>query len=230
MRISRWRLAGPCLALLAAVAATPASAVQTIDFNQPAFFGDGVSVSPGESVTIDGFTFTGAGRAGLDVFAIDGLPGRVGDGTPRLFANNDARVYLSAQNGAPFALLGMDFGGSWLDADKRLRWADAIEVIGYRSDGGVVTTILDLDATVAQPTLSPASLDTRFRSLSVVSFHGLGDVGAGLNNHEFVIDNLVVSQVPEPQTYLLLLAGLGLVAWKRRRRSDARHDARATAA
>jgi hypothetical protein len=37
-------------------------------------------------------------------------------------------------------------------------------------------------------------------------------------NHAFVIDNLSVSAVPEPETYAMMLAGLGLMGFMGRRR------------
>lgn len=201
-------------ALLVALLAGPVVAAQTIDFNEPRFLGDGVTLSPGDSALVmGGFSLTVVGRPYLDVFAIDDLLGKVGNQTPRLFANNDALVVLASVAGNPIDLLSVDFGGSYFD--QRLRWADAIEVTGYGANGSVLaTTSLGLERIAPDPQLKTFQFGSQFRGLSRVSFHGLGDVGPGRNNHEFVLDNLVVTQVPEPASYSLLLAGFGLLMWR----------------
>ncbi len=218
MRSSRRRRAARLCALFAALVAGPAVAAQVLDFNQTGFRGDGVTRISGDSpLIVDGYSFAAAGSPGLDFFAIDDLAGKVGDGTPRLFAFNNATVVLTSATGKPFDLLGTDFGGSWLEPGIRFRWADKIEILGYRGANLAAQAILDLDPNNA--TLSPFLFDSQFRGLSSVSFHGLGDIGAGINNHEFALDNLVVSNVPEPETYAMLLAGLGLLAWRCRSRA-----------
>ena len=51
---------------------------------------------------------------------------------------------------------------------------------------------------------------------------GLADVGDSSYTSELRVDNFTVSAVPEPETYAMLLAGLGLVgAFTRRRKSKA---------
>jgi hypothetical protein len=199
--------------LLAALVAGPAVAAQVLDFDQSSFRGNEVTVGPGDPpLLLDRYSFTAVGRAGLDVFAINDLTDKVGNGTPRLFAFNDATVALASATGEPFDLLGTDFGGSWMEPVNRFRWADKIEILGYRGATRVGQAILDLDPNNA--TLSTYLFDSQFRGLSSVSFHGLGDIGQGGNNHEFALDNLVVSHAPEPETYALMLAGLGLLAWR----------------
>lgn len=219
-------------ALFAALFVGPVIAAQRLDFNQPMFQGDGVTKGPGDSpLLLDGYSFTAVGRPILDSFAIDDLPGKVGNGTPRLFALNDSLVLLASAAGNPIDLLSVDFGGYEIDPLKRTFWADKIEILGYRGDAVVGTTILDLDPRVPEANLMTFSFGSQFRGLSRVSFHGLGDIGPDgefRNNHAFSLDNLVVSQVPEPEHYAMLLAGLGLLVW--RRRSAAARDAKANRA
>lgn len=215
MRSLRGRRSVRLCALCAALVAGPAAAIQVLDFNQPIFQRDGVTNVSGDSpLILDGYSFTAVGSPSVDFFAIDDLGDKVGDGTPRLLAFNNATVVLASATGKPFDLLGTDFGGSWTNPDDRFRWADKIEILGYRGSSTVGRAFLDLDPNV--PILSTASFGAQFRGLSSVSFHGLGDIGTGGNNHEFALDNLVVGHVPEPETYALMLAGLGLLAWRGR--------------
>ncbi|MBK8336716.1 MAG: PEP-CTERM sorting domain-containing protein [Sterolibacteriaceae bacterium] len=215
MTSSRRRRAAGLCALIGALVAGPATAAQVLDFNLSRFQVNGVTTVSGESpLILEGYSFAAVGSPGLDFFAIDDLTGKVGDGTPRLVAFNNATVVLGNATGKPFDLLSLDFGGSWTNPDDRFRWADKIEINGYRGNSAVGHAFLDLDPNV--PILSTASLGAQFRGVSSVSFHGLGDIGTGGNNHEFALDNLVVSHVPEPETYALMLAGLGLLAWRGR--------------
>ena len=214
------------LLLVSVLSAQANSASHLIDFDASRFSGDGetveadnsiVPVEGGNSISTDGFSFTALGMGG-NYIAIDDLRGKVGDGSARLYAINDVQVRLTTIDGRPFSLLGFDFGGSWRDWDKRIRWADAIEVTGFRIDGSPVGAVLDLDPTVdlTGPTsgLSPTSFGGQFQNMREVFFRGLGDTSLGRNNHEFVMDNLVVSSVPEPEAYALVLAGLGMLAWR----------------
>jgi hypothetical protein len=50
----------------------------------------------------------------------------------------------------------------------------------------------------------------------VVQFQGFGSVGYGP-----LLDNVVVTQVPEPATWAMLIAGFGLVGSAMRRRRTA---------
>lgn len=211
-------------ALLAAMLSGPAdSAIQRIDFGEQIFYEKEYEVGPGNSVLTGGYVFTVFGRAELDFIATGVLTGKVGDGsvvgtgTPRLFALNDAQVRLTHSAAHSFDLLGLDFGGSWTDSDKRDRWAASIEITGYRHGIQVARTELPLDPTNPEPRLATWLFDGQFRNLDQVFFHGFGASGQGMNNHEFVIDNLVVSHAPEPETYAMLMAGLGLLAWRCRR-------------
>lgn len=224
MRSSRRRRAAGLCALFTALVAGPATAAQVLDFNQPVFQGDGVTKISGDSpLNVDGYSFAAVGSPGLDFFAIDDLTGKVGDGTPRMVAFNNATVVLANATGKPFDLLGMHFGGSWTNPGDRFRWANRIEILGYQGSATVGQVFLDLDPSVS--TLSKVSFDSQFRGLSSVSFHGLGDIGPRGNNHEFALDNLVVGQVPEPETYAMMLAGLGLLAWRCRRRARGKRAA-----
>lgn len=210
-KIANWfRL---CCSVLALASGTAGATVHTVTFNSPQFFGDGVSVPAGEGIFTERFRFEAFGGA-LSAMAIDDQSGISGDGSPRLFALNETIIGMRRPEGRVFDLLSLDYGGSWTDPDKRERWADGIEITGVLSNGRVVqqtVSLLGLDPGLHSLTLQG------FSDLDAVFFRGLGQDGASANNREFVIDNLVVN-VPEPQTYAMFLAGLGLLAWRCRTR------------
>lgn len=213
----RSRAAGSC-ALVAAIVGCPAVAAKGLDFNQ--FVGVETTVFPfpvNPPLLIDGFSLTAVGRPDQDPFEIGDLPLMVGEGSPRLHAINDSLVLLASAVGDPINLRSLDFGGSFLAAGDRTRWADKIEILGYRGDEIVGRKILDLDPTLPTPSLMTSWFGREFHCLSRVSFHGLGDIGPDgvfRNNHEFVLDNIFVTHAPEPETYAMLMAGLGLLAWR----------------
>ena len=61
---------------------------------------------------------------------------------------------------------------------------------------------------------------TSFEGSNRAGFQGLGDEGWGLNSVE--ITGNTVAAVPEPETYAMLLAGLGVIGFMSRRRTAAR--------
>lgn len=67
------------------------------------------------------------------------------------------------------------------------------------------------------------SIDTAWDSYDEGRFLGFARASAdiygfGLSNGTFVVDNLTISPVPEPETYAMFLAGLGLLGAASRRR------------
>jgi hypothetical protein len=68
------------------------------------------------------------------------------------------------------------------------------------------------------------SIDTDVNNYDEGKFVGFARASAdiyrfGLSNGTFVVDNLTISAVPEPETYAMFLAGLGLLGAASRRRS-----------
>jgi hypothetical protein len=97
-------------------------------------------------------------------------------------------------------------------------------IAGAFSSGVIVVTATDADGAVSS-TIAAATTDSFLGfvssrgALSSVSVSSIQPLGAA-----FVwptVDNLVLAAVPEPETYALLLAGLGIVGFMaRRRRAD----------
>lgn len=202
-------LLGACCGLSMLLSNAAYAMISTVDFNSPNFFGDGVFVPAGSSFSTERFTFTAVGGTN-DYVSVDTQANITNNGSPRLFVGNQTEVVMWRPSGRAFSLLGLDYGGSWTDADKRNRWADSIEIIGVLTNGTTIQTSLNLAG--LDPALHTATFQG-FCDLDAVIFRGLGAGGVNANNREFVLDNMVVN-VPEPQTYALFLAGLGLLAWR----------------
>lgn len=145
------------------------------------------------------------------------------NGTPSLFADgsygnlaggSNANVYLSGNTNQ----YSYDPYGSIVDTftikqiygfDASTYWTGAtgkIDVIGHFNDGTAVTTRFDIDSTWKHFTLP----DT-YKYLVGVEFRD-HESGAFLSAPGFGLDNIVLT-IPEPQTYAMLLAGLGLLGF-----------------
>lgn len=115
-----------------------------------------------------------------------------------------------------FSLTGLDLAGLLGSGGGQVSDNFSIHISGTRIDGTVVSG--------KQPfQLSPGAF-THFGSSYFSGFTGLKSVtfsGIGTNAARYVgVDNLslTITPVPEPETYALLLAGLGLIAAVNRRR------------
>jgi PEP-CTERM motif len=176
--------------------------------------GDGTFMQ-NNAVVSDGFTVAhsgsfaqvlgGAGQGGTDFS---------GNGSHRLISFNTSTITLSAVDGGAFGATGFDGGESWIYAGNPHYWATQIMVVGTYASGGTTSQTFDLDL-VKNPVagLQHFAFNGSFQNLNSLAFSGIG------GNPEFSIDNVAVTAaVPEPETYALLLAGLGAVGFVARRR------------
>jgi len=88
---------------------------------------------------------------------------------------------------------------------------NSLQVLAYDINGNVLETFT-------------STIDTAFDGYDEGRFIGFARASAdiygfGLSNGTFVVDNLTISAVPEPETYAMFLAGLGLLGAASRRRS-----------
>ncbi len=115
-----------------------------------------------------------------------------------------------------FSLTGLSLAGLLGDGGGQAADNFSIRITGTRVDGTIVGGQEDFR-------LSPGAF-TQYGSTSFSGFTGLKSVsfsGIGVNAARYVgVDNvsLTITPVPEPETYALLLAGLGLIAAVGRRR------------
>ncbi|HMV55201.1 MAG TPA: PEP-CTERM sorting domain-containing protein [Rhodocyclaceae bacterium] len=195
-------LAGAVFALF-----TGGTAAGQVDFDEGDAF-----VWGGQSVLSGGYSFLAVSQGPLAFAQIDAQPDIVGNGSRRLLAGNRTEIAMTRVGGGKFDLLGLSLGGSWTDPDKRFRWADAIEIVG--SSGG--TPIMRRVDLLSSPARLQSFLLDDFVGLDSVLFRPVRYDTALGSNYEFVLDDLRVASVPEPEAWLMLGAGLALLALRRR--------------
>ena len=94
--------------------------------------------------------------------------------------------------------------------------------IGFTHTGNMIDLAIPVSLAEGGNTVSFSyESPTFFNGSSRAGFQGMGDEGWGLNSVE-VSGNRLAPAVPEPETYAMLLAGLGAVGFMSRRRAAAR--------
>jgi len=193
--------------------------VQLIDFNDfdgllssgPVALGAGVSLNAGPDVEI------GAKQRDLGENGLWGARGNPVDGlvdTPTgngNFLAGNAAGTLAFSFGAPVAGVG-----AYLNQFQQDGVANSFTRLAYGANG----TVLESHA---------YSVETGWDGYNEGQFLGIqrasADIyGFGINGEGMVLDNLsltMTTAVPEPQSYAMLLAGLGTVGWLLRRRRAA---------
>ena len=139
-----------------------------------------------------------------------------GNGTHRWLSFNTSSLTLTQVGGAAFSAFGFDGGESWIQPGGTHSWATQIQVVGNYAAGGSTTQTFDLDLIKNTLTgMQAFGLNSSFVGLNSLVFTGIG------GNPEFSVDNVAVGAVPEPATYALMLAALGLMGFVARRRRAA---------
>lgn len=173
-----------------------ASAYAATDFESSSNF---LSSGPGTSFSLDGLSFSGSSYYGVQSgLFVTSNPGRY----MVYFAG--APESLSMSYTQPFDLTGFDFGAS-----ENVTAAGTLTLTGYLLNGGTVNKTLSFSQASAS-SFDETALSA-FKNLSHVVF------GSMSNNHGYAwIDNIAIAPVPEPESALMLLAGLGILARKYR--------------
>lgn len=210
----RMGLATRALALLLAsmtLGAASTAHAAVIDFEGKT----GSANSTGDTITVDGFTFTQTSVSSSGFSTITTQNDIVEPGTTKLFMANHSSIEMS-MGGAAFSLSSFDLGGSFVNNPNR--WADQVKVTATFFDTTISSLFVDL------PLLSPTYVGTDWALTNVVGllFEASGSNGTGINDFEFVLDNIAVnmSAVPVPAGLPLLLIGLGSFGLVSRRRKQ----------
>lgn len=210
------RIARRLLVFVLSACAGVVSADQ-IDFND--LVGEVTKLS-GQSIESGGFSFLALEVSTLGFVSVDAQPDIVGNGSNRLLSGNHTEIVMTKAGGGTFDLRGLAYGGSFVD--QQFRWADSIKILG-RSVSGKVVSRSEVSLLGLPPELKYAAFSDFTGVQSVLFRPTKSGVNPG-SNFEFVLDDIRVSAVPEPDSWILLSAGLaGLAILRRlRRRSTAK--------
>lgn len=235
MQLTLWKRT-LCAAGLALVIASPAQAlitVATFEDITPNFF------LPPEAIAQGAYTFTvTAGLGVVDTSAAFGagsgldLAGPTGNASKFFIGLNDASMRLRATDSSAFWLRGLDFG--FVSALTQL-FAPGQNpgqlVASYETQGGSFGTLswsfgnASAGGTFSFRSLGLADMAPLSGGLRQIDFSActydlaLACVNPNSNFSQFAMDNISVSNVPEPGSLLLMALGLGLVGNRIRRRA-----------
>ncbi|TFW18203.1 PEP-CTERM sorting domain-containing protein [Duganella callida] len=166
---------------------------------------------PGGQLFVEGSELTGAYAAQGVTFGGDGHPG----GSILSYLSNAAFDTRSGDN-----YLAFNPGAGATGNVQNIYFAGAaqqVSIWGSSYAGGSFTLNAYSIGGTLLASSSAAFAANGWTELSV-SASGIARVQLIGNGEVYAYDDLSVSAVPEPATYGMLLAGLGLVGWARRRR------------
>lgn len=191
-------------ALAASIACLNAPALAAVDFNSSSL--STLPLSGGTVVSGD-YSFTSSQPLGIINGASYSAYG-VSNGTNMLVFSNQSALTIARTDSGLFNLSSIDVGG-WLGLPAVN--SAQLNITGHASSGDVL----------ASSSLSTSS----FATLATPGFVNLASLTLSMSGHSSsaysAIDNLSVTAVPEPETYAMLLAGLGLIPLAARRRRGA---------
>lgn len=134
-------------------------------------------------------------------------PGCASNGTTAFYAFNESSVTFALEDGGLFSLSSLDAAQTFTGNDRPLN----LTLTGTGT-GGIVTTTIVVDALAAE----------RFATFTVDGFTNLSSltITGSAAFPEFAIDNVLLSAaaVPEPASWAMMIAGIGVMGGALRRR------------
>jgi hypothetical protein len=166
------------------------------------------SLNLGSGVTLTTTPFSVVGQNAFDLdqnglWTVIGNSNRDGNFLSTSFLLNNGAINFS------FAT-PMQKVGIFANQSQSIGNNNSLQVLAYDINGNVLETFTN-------------SIDTDVDGYDEGKFIGFerstADIyGFGLANGSFVVDNLTITAIPEPETYAMLLAGLGFMGVAARRR------------
>ncbi|MEO5732085.1 MAG: NF038120 family PEP-CTERM protein [Rubrivivax sp.] len=213
------------VACSAAAALPAAHAAVVIDFEPAALTG---LYFPGETFTQQGFTLAvGPDFGTIDTAAAIGIGAPTGNSSQFYFNSNDGTLTLSQSGGLAFSLGG--FAAAFVPLSPASNQNTVIVATGTTQANTQVSAFWSFapSATSNFPFMTYGGagfaaftnlVQLQFKACSLVA--GVACTVATNNNGQFALDDVVLTVVPEPGTWLMLatgLLGLGAVARRARR-------------
>ncbi len=212
------------VAALAVAAVLPAARAATvIDFEPAALTG---LYFPGETFTQSGFNFAVGPEFGtIDTAAAIGSGAPTGNATQFYFSSNDGTLTLSQASGLAFSLDG--FSAAFVPLSPASTQTTVIVATGTTLAGPQVSTFWSFAPSASSnfpfATYSGGNfaaftnlVQLQFKACSLVA--GVACTEATNNNGQFALDDVILTAVPEPGTWLMFATGLlGLALAARRR-------------
>ena len=144
------------------------------------------------------------------------------NGTNIVIAPYGPSSLTMSKGGATFGLSRFDGSGSfnfneWGSGGAQY-FSQNIDVVGTLANGGSVSQSFQIDHSAASGPLSFSTFafNSSFNNLTAVTFSASGSAQPIYNG--FTVDNVVA--VPEPETYAMMLAGLGLMGFFAKRKKQ----------
>jgi hypothetical protein len=114
------------------------------------------------------------------------------------------------------------------NAFAEIQFSAVMSDVGFAFASNVETTQFSafLGSTLVASFSAPTGYSGDFYGFTGIAFDSIRIDSGGLNNANYFLDNLqsiAVTPVPEPETYAMMLAGLGLLGAITRRRKQTQH-------